>query len=46
MVKAGVFLVAAFAPGFADNPAWRPIIVIAGVATMILGGWRSLRQSI
>src|SRR4029079_16481754 len=26
MVKAGVYLVARLAPGFADSPAWRPII--------------------
>ncbi|RFA21357.1 Na+/H+ antiporter subunit A [Subtercola boreus] len=45
MVKAGIYLVARFAPGFADTPGWMPVVVIVGVATMILGAWRSLRQN-
>ncbi|HRL47764.1 MAG TPA: Na+/H+ antiporter subunit A [Propioniciclava sp.] len=44
MVKAGVYLVAAMAPAFASVPLWRPVIAILGAATMILGGWRALRQ--
>jgi multicomponent Na+:H+ antiporter subunit A len=44
MVKAGVFLVALLAPAFADVPGWRPVLLTLGVATMVLGGWRSLRQ--
>jgi multicomponent Na+:H+ antiporter subunit A len=44
MVKAGVYLVAALAPGFADVPGWRETLVIVGVFTMLVGGWRAIRQ--
>ncbi|MDQ0793384.1 Na+/H+ antiporter subunit A [Streptomyces sp. B1I3] len=43
MVKAGVYLVARLAPGFADVPLWRPTVLVLGGATMLLGGWRALR---
>lgn len=45
MVKAGVYLVARFAPAFATLPAWRWIVLGAGGATMLLGGYRALRQN-
>lgn len=45
MVKAGVYLVAALAPVFAGVPLWREVLTILGATTMILGGWRSLRQT-
>src|SRR5699024_10083902 len=44
MVKAGVFLVARFAPGFAHLPLWRFLVLGLGAATLIVGGWRALRQ--
>lgn len=44
MVKAGIFLVALLAPAFADVPGWRPTLLVLGIATMILGGLRALRQ--
>ncbi|HEX2174819.1 MAG TPA: Na+/H+ antiporter subunit A [Nocardioidaceae bacterium] len=44
MVKAGVYLVARLAPGFADVPGWRVALLTLGLATMALGGWRALRQ--
>jgi multicomponent Na+:H+ antiporter subunit A len=44
MVKAGVYLVARLTPGFADSPAWRPIIVTLGLGTMLLAGWRAVRE--
>ena len=44
MVKAGVYLVARLAPGFADVTWWRPLLVAVGLVTMVLGGWRALRQ--
>jgi len=44
MVKAGIYLVARFAPGYADSPGWREIVVVVGVATMLVGGYRALRQ--
>jgi len=44
MVKAGIFLIALLAPGFADVPGWRPMLITLGVATMIVGGFTALRQ--
>jgi multicomponent Na+:H+ antiporter subunit A len=44
MVKAGVYLVALLAPAFAGTPGWRPLLLSLGVATMLLGAWRALRQ--
>ncbi|SEP24379.1 Na+/H+ antiporter subunit A [Trujillonella endophytica] len=45
MVKAGIYLVARLAPGFAEVPGWRPIVLGLGLATMLVGGYRALRQS-
>lgn len=44
MVKAGVYLVARLVPGFGDVPGWQAIIVSLGLWTMLVGGWRALRQ--
>ncbi|HEX2073141.1 MAG TPA: Na+/H+ antiporter subunit A [Geodermatophilus sp.] len=44
MVKAGIYLVARLAPGLADVPGWRPILLGLGLATMLVGGYRALRQ--
>ncbi|GAA4622083.1 Na+/H+ antiporter subunit A [Cellulomonas oligotrophica] len=44
MVKAGVYLVARFAPAFADLPMWRWTVVVLGSTTLLLGGYRALRQ--
>ncbi|UUP14105.1 Na+/H+ antiporter subunit A [Aeromicrobium wangtongii] len=44
MVKAGIFLIALLAPTFADVPGWRPLLIVLGITTMILGGLRALRQ--
>ncbi len=45
MVEAGVYLVARLTPGFADAAVgWAPIAVV-GVGTMLLGGWRALRET-
>jgi multicomponent Na+:H+ antiporter subunit A len=44
MVKAGVYLIARFSPAFADVGLWRPLTATFGVATMIWGGYRALRQ--
>jgi multicomponent Na+:H+ antiporter subunit A len=44
MVKAGVYLVARMTPGFADSPAWRPMVVTLGLVTMLLAGWRAVRE--
>lgn len=44
MVKAGVYLVARFAPGFSGSSTWLPIVVSLGLLTLLVGGWRALRQ--
>ncbi|BBZ65621.1 monovalent cation/H+ antiporter subunit A [Mycolicibacterium insubricum] len=44
MVKAGVYLIARLAPGFADAPGWRPTIIGLGLLTMLLAGWRAVRE--
>ncbi|MFK4728975.1 Na+/H+ antiporter subunit A [Agromyces mediolanus] len=44
MVKAGVYLVARLAPGYAELDVWHPIVIALGGLTMLVGGWRALRQ--
>ncbi|MEU6998122.1 Na+/H+ antiporter subunit A [Nonomuraea sp. NPDC046570] len=44
MVKAGVYLLARLGPAFGDVPVWRWLAVPLGVLTMLLGGWRALRE--
>jgi len=44
MVKAGVYLVARFAPAYSELTVWRWFIVILGLGTLLLGGYRALRQ--
>jgi multicomponent Na+:H+ antiporter subunit A len=44
MVKAGVYLVARLTPGFADAPPWRPMVITLGVVTVLLAGWRAVRE--
>jgi len=44
MVKAGVYLIARMAPGYADSPGWRPTAVLLGLVTLLLAGWRALRE--
>ena len=45
MVKAGIYLAAALVPAFADIPLFRPTLVILGVATMLVGAYRALKQN-
>jgi len=45
MVKAGIYLVARLAPAFALMPGWRETITVLGVAGMLVGGYRALRQT-
>ncbi|MBD8044619.1 Na+/H+ antiporter subunit A [Arthrobacter sp. Sa2BUA2] len=44
MVKAGIYLVARLAPGFSETEYWSAVISVLGLATLLLGGWRALRQ--
>ncbi|WP_344562636.1 Na+/H+ antiporter subunit A [Streptomyces axinellae] len=45
MVKAGIYLIARLAPGFADVVPWRALVLVLGAVTMLLGGWRALRET-
>src|SRR5690606_32839008 len=45
MVKAGIYLIARFAPIFALSAPWRPIVITLGVLTMLLGGIQALRET-
>ncbi|MFF3026363.1 Na+/H+ antiporter subunit A [Microbacterium sp. NPDC057944] len=45
MVKAGIYLIARFAPIFAFSGPWRPIVISLGVFTMLLGGIQALRET-
>lgn len=45
MVKAGIYLIARFAPIFAFSEPWRPIVISLGVFTMLLGGFQALRET-
>ncbi|PJE99591.1 Na+/H+ antiporter subunit A [Streptomyces carminius] len=42
MVKAGVYLVARLAPGFAETVPWRPLVLTVGLASLLFGAWRAL----
>ncbi|RFS85556.1 DUF4040 domain-containing protein [Actinomadura spongiicola] len=44
MVKAGVYLVARLAPAFAETGVWRPMVVVAGLVSLAVGGLVALRQ--
>ncbi|MGO3326228.1 Na+/H+ antiporter subunit A, partial [Gordonia sp. (in: high G+C Gram-positive bacteria)] len=44
MVKAGIYLVARLAPAFAGLVSWQVLVLGLGALTMVLGGWRSLRE--
>lgn len=44
MVKAGIYLIARLAPAFSTTSSWHVAVVVLGMVTMILGGWRSLRE--
>jgi multicomponent Na+:H+ antiporter subunit A len=44
MVKAGVYLIARLTPGFADSPPWRPTVLTLGLLTVLLAGWRAVRE--
>jgi multicomponent Na+:H+ antiporter subunit A len=43
MVKAGVYLAMRFSPAFAGTPVWGATLVVAGLATAVLGAALALR---
>ncbi|MDT0378279.1 Na+/H+ antiporter subunit A [Streptomyces sp. DSM 42041] len=45
MVKAGVYLVARLAPGFAEVPVWRPLVLCVGLLSLVLGAVLALRET-
>ncbi|WP_040313070.1 Na+/H+ antiporter subunit A [Gleimia coleocanis] len=45
MVKAGVYLLARLVPGLSLIPGWSATVVGFGLATMLVGGYRALRQT-
>ncbi|MEQ3554763.1 hydrogen gas-evolving membrane-bound hydrogenase subunit E [Pseudonocardia nematodicida] len=45
MVKAGVVLVARLSPAFSAYAVWWVPVMVLGLATMLLGGWRAMRQT-
>jgi len=45
MVKAGIVLLARTSPAFGESEIWRWWVVVAGVVTMLIGGWSALRQT-
>ncbi|MFY9262758.1 MAG: Na+/H+ antiporter subunit A [Actinomycetaceae bacterium] len=44
MVKAGVYLVARLSPAFSDHTAWQVVVLVGGMVTLILGGYRAIKQ--
>lgn len=44
MVKAGIVLLALFAPAFAEATVWSSVIVPVGLATMVVGGLGAIVQ--
>ena len=45
MVKAGIYLAARLAPGYAEVPGWRETLISLGLLTMIVGAVQALRQT-
>lgn len=44
MVKAGIFLIARLSPGLSGSPTWQIVLIGLGGFTMLMAGWRSLRE--
>lgn len=45
MVKAGVYLIARFAPSYAEVAIWRPMVITIGVVTMLAGALTALKRT-
>ncbi|MQA14501.1 MAG: DUF4040 domain-containing protein [Pseudonocardiaceae bacterium] len=45
MVQAGVYLVARLSPAFAGLALWWVPVVVAGLGTMLVGGWHALHET-
>lgn len=44
VVKAGIFLLLRFSPIFHDDVLWSVLLVVVGLVTSAIGGWRALQQ--
>ncbi|PAY24193.1 Na+/H+ antiporter subunit A [Dietzia natronolimnaea] len=45
MVKAGVFLVAALTPGLSGSSTWQLPLIVLGLVSLLMAGWRALRET-
>lgn len=45
MVKAGVFLVARLSPALSGSSTWQLPLVVLGVVSLLMAGWRALRET-
>jgi len=45
MVKAGIYLAARLAPGYADVPGWRELLIGLGLLTLLVGAVQAVRQT-
>ncbi|WP_299021284.1 Na+/H+ antiporter subunit A [uncultured Dietzia sp.] len=45
MVKAGVFLVAAMSPGLSGSSTWQLPLIVLGLVSLLMAGWRALRET-
>lgn len=44
MVKAGIYLVARFAPAYSSVTAWQVVVISVGALSLVIGGYQALRQ--
>ncbi|MEV4902144.1 DUF4040 family protein [Citricoccus sp. NPDC055426] len=44
VVKAGIFLLLRFSPVFHEDATWSVLLVVVGLVTSAVGGWRALQQ--
>ncbi|MGM7666769.1 DUF4040 family protein [Microbacterium sp. A93] len=44
VVKAGIFLLLRFSPVFHEDVTWSVLLVVVGLVTSAVGGWRALQQ--
>lgn len=45
MVKAGVFLVALLTPGLSGSSTWQMPLIVLGLFSLLMAGWRALRET-
>lgn len=45
MVKAGVFLVALLTPGLSGSATWQLPLIVLGLISLLMAGWRALRET-